>query len=59
MTPIQTPSIFEPVSTPALAIRHLSFIVLGMTAAIFVIVAAFAADTLIRFASLSSTVEGS
>jgi hypothetical protein len=46
MTPIQTPSIFAPVSTPALAIREVSFIVLGVTAAIFLIVAAFAVYTL-------------
>jgi cytochrome c oxidase subunit 2 len=49
MTPIQTPNIFAPVSTPALAIRDLSFIVLAITAAIFLIVAGFAAYTLIRF----------
>jgi cytochrome c oxidase subunit 2 len=49
MTPIQTPSIFAPVSTPAFAIRDLSFFVLGITAVIFLIVAGFAAYTLIRF----------
>jgi cytochrome c oxidase subunit II len=49
MTPIETPNIFAPVSTPALAIRDLSFIVLAITAAIFVIVAGFAVYTLIRF----------
>src|SRR2546425_6317433 len=49
MTPIQTPSIFAPVSTPAFAIRDLSLFVLGITAVIFLIVAGFAAYTLIRF----------
>jgi len=49
MTPIQAPSIFAPVSTPAFAIRDLSFFVLGITAVIFLIVAGFAAYTLIRF----------
>jgi len=49
MTPIQTPSIFAPVSTPALAIRDLSFFVLAITAAIFLIVGGFAIYTLIRF----------
>jgi len=49
MTPIQTPSIFAPVSTPAFAIRDLSFFVLGITAVIFLIVAGFATYTLIRF----------
>src|SRR5438128_514640 len=49
MTRIQTPNIFAPVSTPALAIRDLSFIVLAITGAIFLIVAGFAVYTLIRF----------
>jgi cytochrome c oxidase subunit 2 len=49
MTPIQTPSIFAPVSTPAFAIRELSFFVLAITAAIFLIVGGFALYTLIRF----------
>jgi cytochrome c oxidase subunit II len=49
MTPVQTPSIFAPVSTPAFAIRDLSFFVLGITAVIFLIVAGFAIYTLIRF----------
>ncbi len=39
---IETPSIFAPVSTPAFAIRDLSFFVLAITAAIFVIVAGVA-----------------
>jgi len=46
---IETPNIFAPVSTPAFAIRDLSFFVLAITGAIFVIVAAFAVYTLIRF----------
>ena len=45
----QMPSIFAPVSTPALQIRELSFIVLAITAAIFVIVGGFAVYTLVRF----------
>jgi heme/copper-type cytochrome/quinol oxidase subunit 2 len=49
MTPVQTPSIFAPVSTPAFAIRELSFFVLGLTAVIFIVVAGFAIYTLIRF----------
>src|SRR5262245_26575885 len=49
MNPIQTPSIFAPVSTPAFQIRELSFFVLAITAVIFVIVAGFAVYTLIRF----------
>src|SRR2546426_9165760 len=49
MTPTQTPNIFAPVSTPALEIRDLSFIVLAITAAIFVIVGGFTIYTLIRF----------
>ena len=49
MTPVETPSIFAPVSTPAFAIRDLSFIVLAITAAIFLVVGGFAVYTLIRF----------
>src|SRR5258708_218792 len=49
MTPIQTPSIFAPVSTPAFAIRDLSLFVLGIAAVIFIVVAGFAIYTLIRF----------
>src|SRR4029434_9031123 len=49
MTPVETPSIFAPVSTPAFAIRDLSFIVLAITAVIFVIVAGFGVYTLVRF----------
>jgi cytochrome c oxidase subunit II len=46
-----TPSIFDPVSTPAFAIRELSVLVLGVTAVIFIIVAGVAAYTLVRFRS--------
>src|SRR2546428_7793490 len=49
MTPIETPNIFAPVSTPAFAIRDLSFIVLAITAAIFVIVGGLASSPSIRF----------
>jgi len=49
MTPVQTPNIFSPVSTPAFQIRELSFFVLGITAVIFILVAGFAIYTLIRF----------
>ena len=49
MSAIETPSIFAPVSAPAFEIRDLSFFVLAITAAIFVIVAGFATYTLIRF----------
>ncbi len=51
MPPVQTPSIFNPVSTPAFAIRELSFLVLGLSAVIFVIVAGLAAYILFRFRS--------
>src|SRR5215470_7363804 len=57
MTPLQTPSIFAPVSTPAFQIRELSFIVLAITAAIFLIVAGFAVYTLIRFGRRPSNPE--
>src|SRR5499426_4872502 len=40
---------FAPVSTPAFAIRDVSFFVLAITAVIFVIVAGFTMYTLIRF----------
>jgi len=49
--PIQTPSIFAPVSTPALEIRDLSYLVLGISAVIFVVVAGLAAYTIVRFRS--------
>jgi len=41
--PIDTPSIFAPVSTPAFAIRELAFFVLGITAVILVVVGGLAA----------------
>ena len=47
--PVQTPSIFAPVSTPAVAIRELAFFVLGITAAIFLIVSGLGVYALIRF----------
>ena len=40
---------FAPVSTPAFAIRDVSFFVLGITGVIFVVVAGFAIYTLVRF----------
>src|SRR5262249_30702946 len=46
---VETPNMFAPVSTPAFLIRDVSFFVLAITAAIFIIVAGFAAYTLIRF----------
>ena len=42
-------SIWEPASTPAFDIYHLSFFVLEITAAIFVVVASLLAYTLVRF----------
>jgi cytochrome c oxidase subunit 2 len=44
-----SPSIFEPVSTPALAIREVAFLTLGITAVIFVLVAGLSAYALVRF----------
>ena len=49
MTPIQTPSIFAPVSTPAFAIRELSFLVLAIVMFIFVVVAGLTVYAIIRF----------
>ena len=49
MSPVQTPSMFSPVSTPALEIRDVSVIVLAITGAIFLIVGGFAVYALIRF----------
>jgi cytochrome c oxidase subunit II len=46
---VQTPSIFAPVSTPAFAIRDLSYFVLGICAVIFVVVAGLLVYSLIRF----------
>jgi cytochrome c oxidase subunit II len=47
--PVSTPSIFAPVSTPAFAIRDLSYFVLGICAVIFVVVAALLTYSIIRF----------
>src|SRR5206468_824367 len=44
-----TPSIFAPVSTPAFAIREIAFFVLGITGAIFVVVAALTLYTIVRY----------
>jgi cytochrome c oxidase subunit II len=46
---VQTPSIFAPVSTPAFAIRDLSYFVLGICAVIFIVVAGLLVYSLIRF----------
>jgi cytochrome c oxidase subunit II len=46
---VSTPSIFAPVSTPAMAIRDLSYFVLGICAVIFIVVAGMLAYSLIRF----------
>jgi cytochrome c oxidase subunit II len=51
MGPSTTPSIFAPASTPALEIRDLSLLVLGISAVIFVVVAGLAAYTIVRFRS--------
>jgi cytochrome c oxidase subunit 2 len=47
--PVSTPSIFAPVSTPAFAIRDLSYFVLGICAVIFIVVAGSLSYSLIRF----------
>src|SRR5262249_54651651 len=44
-----TPSIFAPVSTPAFAIRDLSFLVLAIVTAIFVVVAAGTVYAIVRY----------
>ena len=44
-----TPNMFAPVSTPAHAIREIAFFVLGITGAIFVVVAGLTLYTIIRF----------
>src|SRR6266849_6502410 len=49
MIPIQTPSIFAPASTPAFAIRELSFLVLAIVTVIFVIVAGLTVYAIIRY----------
>ena len=46
---VQTPNIFAPTSTPAFAIRDLSWLVLSICAVIFVVVAGVLASSLIRF----------
>jgi cytochrome c oxidase subunit 2 len=47
--PVSTPSIFAPVSTPALAIRDLSYFVLGICAVIFIVVGGLLTYCVIRF----------
>jgi cytochrome c oxidase subunit 2 len=46
---VQTPNIFAPTSTPAFAIRDLSWLVLSICAVIFVVVAGVLASSIIRF----------
>src|SRR5262249_51841602 len=46
-----TPSIFNPASAPAFEIRDLSYLVLGISALIFVVVAGLAAYAIVRFRS--------
>jgi cytochrome c oxidase subunit 2 len=46
---ISTPSIFAPVSTPALAIREVGLFVLGIAAVIFIVVAGLTAYAIVRF----------
>jgi cytochrome c oxidase subunit 2 len=48
-TAVQTPSIFDPTSTPAFAIRDLSWFVLGICTIIFVVVAGLLTYSIIRF----------
>jgi cytochrome c oxidase subunit II len=48
-TAVQTPNIFAPTSTPAFAIRDLSWFVLGICAVIFVVVAGLLTYSIIRF----------
>jgi heme/copper-type cytochrome/quinol oxidase subunit 2 len=47
--PVQTPNIFAPTSAPAFAIRNLSWFVLGICAAIFVVVGGLLTYSVIRF----------
>ncbi len=49
MIPIRTPSIFAPASTPAFAIRELSFLVLALVMFIFVVVAGLTVYAIVRF----------
>ena len=44
-----SPSIFAPVSTPAFAIRELSFLVLVIVTAIFVVVAGLTVYAIVRY----------
>jgi cytochrome c oxidase subunit 2 len=46
---VQAPNIFAPVSTPAFAIRDLSYFVLGICGVIFAVVAALLTYSIIRF----------
>jgi cytochrome c oxidase subunit II len=48
-TPVSTPSIFAPTSTPAFAIRDLSYFVLGICAVIFLVVGGLLTYCIIRF----------
>lgn len=52
-TAVQTPSMFAPASTPAAAIRDLSWLVLAICAVIFVVVAGVLAYSLVRFREAS------
>ena len=52
-TAVQTPSMFAPASTPAFAIRDLSWLVLAICAVIFVVVAGVLAYSVIRFRETS------
>jgi len=47
--PVEPPSIFAPVSTPAFFIRDLAFFVLGLTGVIFVLVAGSGLYAMVRF----------
>lgn len=47
--PVTRPNIFDPASTPAYAIRELSWLVLGITGGIFLVVAGLLAYILVRF----------
>ena len=44
-----TPSMFAPVSTPAFAIRELSFLVFAITTLIFIVVAGLTVYAIIRY----------
>ena len=48
-TGISTPSVFAPASTPALAIRDLSFLVLAVVTLIFVVVAGVTVYAIVRY----------